>query len=139
MGNPKRLLQVVWGHVFMDASKYVCTYYTLSGREDSYCNTIIETSLGEIISNCLKFIEEETLLQTNVYKMGERRDHTLVDRTPKCHPDLYGEGIEYSWDYTKDYYRRSSLEKKECKKNSNKVSKSPYQDTNLPQISFVFL
>ena len=62
MSNTKRLLQVLWGHVFMDTSKYVCTYYTLSGQDDNHGNTIIETSLREIMCNCLNFIEDETLL-----------------------------------------------------------------------------
>ena len=38
--------------------------------------------------------------------MGERRDHIIIKRTPMCHPKLSSEGIEYSWVYTKDYYRQ---------------------------------
>ena len=70
MGKPKGPLQVLWGRVFVDTSKDVCTYYTLRGREDNYANTIIETNLRGLIRNCLKFIGEETLLQTNACKMG---------------------------------------------------------------------
>ena len=97
MGTPKGLLQVLWERRFMDTSKDVCTYYTVSRRQNNYGNTIIETSLRELMRNCLKFIEQETLLQTNAFKMGECRDHIIVDRTPKCHPNLSSEGIEYSW------------------------------------------
>ena len=62
--------------------------------EDNYSKTIIATSLRELMRNCLNFIEDYTLLQTNACKMGERRDHTLIDRTPKYHLTIYGEGIE---------------------------------------------
>ena len=49
------------------------------------------------MQNCLKFIQEETLLQTNACKMGELREHILFNRILKCHPKISGEGIEYSW------------------------------------------
>jgi hypothetical protein len=32
-----------------------------------------------------------------------------VDRTPKCHPELAGEGIEYMWALAKLYYRHKPL------------------------------
>ena len=69
MGNPKGLLKVLWEHVFMYTYKDVCTYYTLCGIEDNYGNTILETSLRELMQNCLYFIEYETLLQNNAHKM----------------------------------------------------------------------
>ena len=43
------------------------------------------------MTNCLDFEEEETLLQSMGRGMG-----VLVDRTPKCHCEMAGEGIEYS-------------------------------------------
>ena len=44
------------------------------------------------MAGCLDFEEEETLLQPSGREMG-----VLVDWTPKCHCELAGEGIEYSW------------------------------------------
>ena len=35
-----------------------------------------------------------------------------VIRSPKCHPEIAGEGIEYDWAGAKSYYRRSCLSKK---------------------------
>ena len=32
-----------------------------------------------------------------------------VDRTPKCHPEVAGEGIEYSWAHAKIYLRNIPL------------------------------
>ena len=81
----------------MDTSKDVCTYYALHGQEDNYGNKILDTSLRELMRNCLNFIKEETLLQTNYCNMGDCIDHILVNRTSRCHPNISGEVIEYSW------------------------------------------
>ena len=67
----------------MDTSKDLCTYYTLRSREDNYGKTIIQKILRELMWGYLNCIEEETLLQTNSCKMGERRDHILVNHIPK--------------------------------------------------------
>jgi hypothetical protein len=39
----------------------------------------------------------------------------LVDRTPKCHCEYAGEGIEYSWVLMKNYYHWILLDKKRSK------------------------
>ena len=54
--------------------------------------------------NHLNFIDKETPIQTNAYKMGESIDHILVHRTPNCHPDICSEVIEYSWVRAMNYY-----------------------------------
>ena len=69
------------------------------------------------MSNCLNFIDQETLIKTNVCKMGERRDHIIIDRTPKCHPNISGEGVVYSWFFENNYHRQLSLDKKKGEKN----------------------
>ena len=46
------------------------------------------------MQDCLGFIEEETLLQTNASQMVQRRGRIIFDPTPKCHLELPGEGIE---------------------------------------------
>ena len=38
-----------------------------------------------------------------------------LDRTPKCHPEMAGEGIEYVWALAKLRYRRSPIIKKRSK------------------------
>ena len=106
MGNPKGIKQVLWQRVFMDTSKDVCTYYTLRGLGDNNGNTILETILRELMRNCLNFIKQETLTQTNACKTGECRDHIIVNRTPKCHPGISSELIQQSWYCAKDYYRQ---------------------------------
>ena len=39
----------------------------------------------------------------------------MVDKTPKFHAELAGEGIEYSWGFLKGKYRRLPLEDKKGK------------------------
>ena len=120
MVNPKVLMQVLWQRVFMDTSKDVCTYYTLRVWEDDYGKKIIETSLRVLILNCLDFIDQGTILQTNTKNTGQCRGRVIFDLTPKCHPDIDSEGIEYSWDYANDYHIQLSLDKNKSKKNSKK-------------------
>ena len=50
------------------------------------------------------FQNEKTLLQLHGEKFG-----VMVDRTPKCHPEIAGEGIEYGWGLAKLKYRQSSI------------------------------
>jgi hypothetical protein len=50
------------------------------------------------------FIEEETLLQYHGRLLGVQ-----VVRTPKCHPEIAGEGIEYDWGCGKGFYHRLPL------------------------------
>ena len=50
-----------------------------------------------------------------------RKMGVLVDRTPKCHCKLAGEGVEYSWGCAKNTYRRVPLKNKRGKENFRKV------------------
>ena len=38
-----------------------------------------------------------------------------VDHSTKCHPELAGKGIEYSWGLAKSVYRRAKLADKKGK------------------------
>lgn len=60
------------------------------------------------------------MLQWNGMKLG-----VIIDRTPKCHPEMAGEGIEYTWGCSKLFYRRLPiLEKKKKEKFISSVRKS---------------
>jgi len=107
-GKPKGLLQVLWERGFIDETNL--DRYTLNGRQDVFGVLIPETSLLYLMANCEDFEEEESLLQANGREMG-----VLVDRTPKCHCELAGEGIEYTWGCSKNYYRALNLQEKRGK------------------------
>ena len=59
---------------------------------------------------CYNFSHEETLLQSMGAKMG-----ITIDRSPKCHAELAGEGIEYSWGCQKQWYKGLPLREKRTK------------------------
>jgi hypothetical protein len=45
----------------------------------------------------------------------------MLIRSPKCHPELAGEGIEYDWAATKQWYRRQKLVEKRTKDKFRKL------------------
>ena len=86
-----------------------------------------ETSLKHLMSLLTDFIEEETLLQYH-----GRLLEVKVVRTPKCHPEIAGEGIEYDWGCGKGFYCRLPLSAKKTKnKFRESVKKSLDRNTVL--------
>jgi hypothetical protein len=112
-GKAKGLLQVLWERGFIDADNH--QKYTMNGRQDACGVLMPETSLIHLMSSCVDFEEEESLLQANGRELG-----VLVDRTPKCHCELAGEGIEYSWGCSKNVYRSLRIHEKRGKENFRK-------------------
>eukprot|EP00733_Pompholyxophrys_punicea_P000792 Pompholyxophrys_punicea_v1_NODE_290_length_2356_cov_40.811280.p1 type:complete len:268 gc:universal NODE_290_length_2356_cov_40.811280:1473-2276(+) len=58
-------------------------------------------NIKSILSSCTDFRNEKTALQA----LFEDRGHILL-MSPKCHPELAGVGIEYSWGKSKLEFRR---------------------------------
>ena len=87
-------------------------FYTNDGKKDAFGNLIPGTSLRKMMSSLIDFINEETLLQYHGKTLG-----VIVDRSPKCHPEVAGEGIEYSWECAKGKYRRLPIADKRKKDN----------------------
>jgi hypothetical protein len=79
-------------------------------QQDDFGVLIPDISLIYLMGNCEDFEEEESLLLANDRDVG-----ILVDRTPKCHRELAGEGIEYTWGCNKNYYRSLNLQDKQDK------------------------
>ncbi len=85
--------------------------YTMKGKKDQFGNYDLEYSLPYHMSSCTDFEEEETILQTMGCSMGGEVDHT-----PKCHCEIAGEGIEYTWARSKNSFHNILLDKKEERK-----------------------
>jgi hypothetical protein len=99
--------------------------YTVTGRKDEMCILQPETSLKFLLGNCLDFEEEESLLQSK-----GRILRAKIDSTPKCHCELAGERIEYSWGCAKNFFRQQPLKDKRKKENfHNTVRKCMSEDT----------
>jgi hypothetical protein len=91
VGKAKGLLQVLWERGYIDnADGKAYHKYTMNGTKDVFGNNQPDTSLKLLMESCTDFEEEETMLQS----MG-REMNILVDRSPKCHCECAGEGIEY--------------------------------------------
>ena len=112
VGKPKGKLQIAWERGLLDLFKYCIDDYSEKGKVDLLGNIIQETSLDQLLAACTDFCEEESMLQTNLKKMGAYCWHS-----PKFHCELAGEGIEYSWGNAKMKYRRLRV------KDRNTVSK----------------
>ncbi|KAL7542576.1 hypothetical protein ACHAWF_007203 [Thalassiosira exigua] len=109
-GKAKGVFQILWERGYIDETKQA--KYTLKGPLDEDSNVQKEFSLNHLIRKCSDFVNEPTMLQFIGDKIG-----VLVDRTPKCTPELAGEGIEYSWAMAKGWYRRQPLARKRGKGN----------------------
>jgi hypothetical protein len=107
-GKSKGLLQVLWerGWINNEDGK-ACQNYTITRKKNEYNLIMPETSLKLLMTSCTDFKEEETMLQSIGAKMG-----ILVNRSPKCHCEIAGEGLEYSWACMKNHYGRVLLDKK---------------------------
>ena len=107
----------------MDTSKDVCTYYKLRRKEDNYGNIVFEKILKGLMRTASPLLRRRHYFKPMLANMGQCRGHIVVDHTPKCHTELAGEGIEYSWVFANNYYRLLSLDKNKGKKNSKMCSR----------------
>ena len=110
VGQQKGLLQVLWERGWINDSLPVNKHYTVNGRKDRYGNILMGTNLRQIMEACLDFINERTLLQESMYKLG-----VTVHQSPKYHCEVAGEGIKYSWGFSKNQYRCLSMSAKKTK------------------------
>lgn len=108
VGKPKGLLQVCWERGLIDENKS----YTRLGIKDPFGNHLPGTNLDELLGSCDDFQNEISALGHHAAQLGVR-----VILTPKCHAELAGEGIEYTWGCAKGNYRNLTLSKKKGKEN----------------------
>ena len=89
-GKPKGLNQICWERGLLDPTQ-----------------TYTKANLTKLLHDCTDFQNSETNLQ-----MIGRRLGVKVERTPKFHCEMAGEGIEYDWALCKAKYRCRPLEQK---------------------------
>ena len=99
VGKPKGLLQILWERGFIDPSK-VKDYY-MEHDETKRDEEAEPFCLRWLMSRCPDFLEEETQIEYIMKKLGVE-----IIMSPKCHPELAGEGVEYDWGMSKKYYRK---------------------------------
>jgi len=111
VGKSKGILQILWEHRLIDNSNY--KMMTLDGRKDPDSGGIfLGTSLHALLNQCSDFTNELRMLQLLGQEIG-----ITADAMPKYHAELAGEGITYSWGYSKGVYCQVPLSRKKGKKN----------------------
>ena len=94
---------------FIDPEKEI-SYYAIEGKIDAFGNKIENSSLKWMLKQLPDFVNEQTLLQCDANEIG-----ASVDLTPKCHPEIAGEGIEHMWAYIKINIEERNYQKKEAR------------------------
>jgi hypothetical protein len=112
-GKPKGMLQVMWERGFVDESKLQC--YKIKALNDSG-EIVPEFFLENMVKSCHDFLNEMFPLEHVCRQLSS----TAVITT-KYHAEFAGEGIEYSWGFSKSIYRRSPLKIKKGKENFDKL------------------
>jgi len=111
VGKAKGILQILFERGLIVATDY--KNMTLDSRKDPETGCIQPgTSLRALLEQCNDFTNELSALQFLGQEIG-----VLVNATPKYHAELAGEGIEYSWGYSKSVYRHAPLTKKKGRQN----------------------
>ena len=104
VGKQKGSLQILFERGWIDPDNIGA--YTRKGRKVENVLLDVEgiNSIDDLMQKQADFKEELTLLQYHAQKLG-----VVLDRSPKCHPEIAGEGIEYAWAFSKQEYRRSPI------------------------------
>ena len=114
LGRSKGVLQILWERGWIDPENL--SKYTMHGPKDDNQNVMKEYSLNHLIRQCEDFVHEKTLLQYYGEELG-----STIDRSPKCTPEVAGDGIEFDWAMAKLWYRMQPLENKKKKDNFKKL------------------
>eukprot|EP00978_Attheya_sp_CCMP212_P041040 scaffold230583_cov65-Attheya_sp.AAC.1 len=96
-GKAKGMKQIAYERRLLDIDNL--NLYSIDGPKDDENNELdISFSYKKILGSLTDFMEEKTLLQTVGEEIGKERGiNIIIDRSPKCHPEVAGEGIEYTW------------------------------------------
>ena len=100
-GKPKGLRQVLWERGWLDPNE---GGYSMKGKKDADGNLDLSKSYVHLMARCADFRREKAALHHLGDKLG-----VVVHSTPKYHAELAGEGIEYVWALSKNWFKRQPL------------------------------
>jgi hypothetical protein len=110
VGKQKGLLQVLHERGMLDEEKYAAKFYTISGRKDCDDAIIPGSSLKDLLASCTDFKNELSLMQHLGNDLGVH-----IASTPKYHAELAGEGIEYDWALSKNWFKRLPISERKTR------------------------
>jgi len=123
MGKPKGMLQILFERGFIETVgrrvEDVVRSFSLNGKKDNYGQIIAGTSLKEMINDLPDFKTEITLLQLRAIQLNVQ-----IQCSPKYHPEIAGEGIEYAWGISKNTYRKYSVIDKKTREGFRRLVKN---------------
>ena len=105
VSKPKGAIQILFERGWIDPLNVYC--YSAKGKSGSEG---VEFLVDELMKKQKDFVLEMTLLQYHAKLLG-----VTLERSPKCHPEIAGEGIEYDWALSKVEYRRLPIVDKKSK------------------------
>jgi hypothetical protein len=109
-GKPKGALQVLFERGLIDSTKPLSTY-SLAGKaswKDDNGDLLPQYApfcLRHLLAECPDFKKEKSALQYLVEAYNTPTASFSILFTPKYHCEIAGEGIEYSWAFTKQVFR----------------------------------
>jgi hypothetical protein len=107
-------LQILYERGWIDPAKI--KKYTEKGSVNKFGILDKTTSTTLLLAKQPNFIGELTLLQYYATKLG-----ITANCTPKCHPELASEGIEYLWSLAKLFYRGTRIKRKRNRNMFNRL------------------
>ena len=114
IGIAKGMYEILWERGFIDPN---VEKYTIDGIKDPNTGQLLkETSLKHLIQQLPDFENEKTLLHYHGEKLG-----CIIFNSPKCTPEVAGEGIEYDWGVSKLWYRTQDFKLKKNKAEFRKL------------------
>ncbi len=108
LGKAKGSLHILYERGMVDKNNL--SQYSQKGKTDDLGNCNKETSLDYLMDQLEDFANERTMLQMIGEELG-----CIIDRTPKCTPEIAGEGVEYDWAMAKMFYRKQRITRKRTK------------------------
>lgn len=112
-GKAKGTPQTLWERGFVNPAiepTKAESFCTNDGKKDTLGYLIPGTPLRKMMSSLFDFIQVETLVQHRGKTLG-----VIVNRSPKCHPEVAGEGIQCGWGCAKGKCCRLPLSDKRRK------------------------
>mmetsp|Transcript_24742 Transcript_24742/g.40115 ORF Transcript_24742/g.40115 Transcript_24742/m.40115 type:complete len:503 (+) Transcript_24742:505-2013(+) len=112
IGMSKGKFQILLERGFINPDRSTWKKYTLEGTRDERGQINNRYCLNHLMGLLPDFENEKTLLHHHGEALG-----CIIYNSPKCTPEIAGEGIEYDWGVSKLYYKAQDVDRKRKRTN----------------------